>query len=106
MERLIEVQRRLGNLEEAAPFLNKFQDSEHSEEPGYLYCAGLYARFNGDPNVALRHWGRARRAEGQWGRNAAIGVIKVCLSPGGEALPPPLQDDTASDTPDDIEYRL
>lgn len=72
---------------------------------GFLYCAGLHARYNGDPNIALRHWGRARRAEGRWGRSAALGVIKVCLSPGGEALPPPINDDGLSNSSDDSEYR-
>lgn len=64
----------------------------------------MHARYSGDPNLALRQWGKARRSEGYFGRAAALGVIRVCLSPTGETLPPPISDDGSLDASEDVEY--
>jgi len=45
--------RRLGKLEEVAPFLKQAEQTSGNNEAGLLYCKGLFESYNGNIQQAL-----------------------------------------------------
>lgn len=98
LAQLIEVQWRRGTLQEVDPILETAKEAlDKPDDPGYCYCAGLVARYNGKPNAALRLLNAARR-DPQWGAPAALAMVHLCLAPhddghAGDALAETLVDE-------------
>uniref|UniRef100_A0A8C4RW38 Tetratricopeptide repeat domain 21A n=1 Tax=Erpetoichthys calabaricus TaxID=27687 RepID=A0A8C4RW38_ERPCA len=86
LERLIDLLRRTGKLDEAPALLQKAenQSARSTFEPGYNYCKGLYLHL-GQPNEALRLFNKARK-DSDWGQKAVHTMIQICLNPDNETI--------------------
>lgn len=92
LNKLIDLLRRSGKLEEAPAFfeLAKKVSSRVPLEPGFNYCQGIYCWHIGQPNEALRFLNKARK-DSTWGQLATCYMVQICLNPdneivGGEAF--------------------
>ncbi|XP_028660000.1 tetratricopeptide repeat protein 21B [Erpetoichthys calabaricus] len=87
LERLIDLLRRTGKLDEAPALLQKAenQSARSTFEPGYNYCKGLYLWHLGQPNEALRLFNKARK-DSDWGQKAVHTMIQICLNPDNETI--------------------
>ncbi|KAG2458122.1 TT21B protein, partial [Polypterus senegalus] len=87
LERLIDLLRRTGKLDEAPALLQKAenQSARSTLEPGYNYCKGLYLWHLGQPNEALRLFNKARK-DSDWGQKAVHTMIQICLNPDNETI--------------------
>ncbi|KAM4821302.1 tetratricopeptide repeat protein 21A isoform 1-T1 [Thomomys bottae] len=92
LNKLINLLRRCGRLEEAPSFfeLAKKASSRILLEPGFNYCKGVYYWHIGQPNEALKFLNKARK-DGTWGQSATYDMVQICLNPdneivGGEAF--------------------
>ncbi|XP_040595708.1 tetratricopeptide repeat protein 21A isoform X2 [Mesocricetus auratus] len=92
LNKLIDLLRRSGKLEEAPAFLElaKKVSSRVPLEPGFNFCQGIYFWHIGQPNEALRFLNKARK-DSTWGQIATCYMVQICLNPddeivGGEAF--------------------
>uniref|UniRef100_A0A8C0ZX47 Tetratricopeptide repeat protein 21A n=1 Tax=Castor canadensis TaxID=51338 RepID=A0A8C0ZX47_CASCN len=92
LNKLIDLLRRSGKLEEAPAFfeLAKKMSSRVPLEPGFNYCRGIYCWHIGQPNEALKFLNKARK-DSTWGQSAVYYMVQICLNPdndnvGGEAF--------------------
>ncbi|XP_054549191.1 tetratricopeptide repeat protein 21A isoform X2 [Talpa occidentalis] len=92
LDKLIDLLRRSGKLEDAPPFfeLAKKMSSRVPLEPGFNYCRGIYCWHIGQPNEALKFLNKARK-DSTWGQRATYYMVQICLNPdneivGGEAF--------------------
>ncbi|XP_036122537.1 tetratricopeptide repeat protein 21A isoform X3 [Molossus molossus] len=92
LNKLIDLLRRSGKLEDASAFfdLAKKQSSRVLLEPGFNYCTGIYHWYIGQPNEALKFLNKARK-DSTWGQSATYYMVQICLNPdneivGGEAF--------------------
>ncbi|KAK2186994.1 hypothetical protein NP493_181g04009 [Ridgeia piscesae] len=87
LARLVDVMRRSGKLEEAAKFLEMAENAggQSTMNPGYNYCKGLYEWYTGNPNVALKHFNKARK-DSDWGTKAMYNMIEICLNPDNDTI--------------------
>ncbi|KAG8521522.1 Tetratricopeptide repeat protein 21A, partial [Galemys pyrenaicus] len=92
LDKLIDLLRRSGRLEDAPPFfdLAKKMSSRVPLEPGFNYCRGIYCWHIGQPNEALKFLNKARK-DSAWGQRATYCMVQICLNPdneivGGEAF--------------------
>ncbi|XP_013001804.1 tetratricopeptide repeat protein 21A isoform X2 [Cavia porcellus] len=92
LDKLIDLLRRSGTLEEAPAFFQSAQkmSSRVPMEPGFNYCRGIYCWHIGQPNQALKFLNKARK-DITWGQKANYYMVHICLNPdnelvGGEAF--------------------
>ncbi|XP_004676352.2 PREDICTED: tetratricopeptide repeat protein 21A [Condylura cristata] len=92
LDKLIDLLRRSGRLEDAPSFfeLAKTMSSRVPWEPGFNYCRGIYCWHIGQPNEALKFLNKARK-DSTWGQRATYYMVQICLNPdneivGGEAF--------------------
>ncbi|XP_010616755.1 tetratricopeptide repeat protein 21A isoform X1 [Fukomys damarensis] len=92
LDKLIDLLRRSGKLDEAPAFfqLAKKRSSRVPMEPGFNYCRGIYCWHTGQPNQALKFLNKARK-DTTWGQRANYYMVHICLNPdneivGGEAF--------------------
>ncbi|XP_027788283.1 tetratricopeptide repeat protein 21A [Marmota flaviventris] len=92
LNKLIDLLRRSGKLEEAPAFFesSKKISSRVPLEPGFNYCKGIYSWHVGQPNEALKFLNKARK-DSTWGPYATYYMVQICLNPdnelvGGEAF--------------------
>ncbi|KAM5281394.1 tetratricopeptide repeat protein 21A isoform 2-T2 [Ctenodactylus gundi] len=92
LNKLVDLLRRSGKLDEAPTFLqlSKKASSRAPLEPGFNYCSGLYCWHVGQPNEALKFLNKARK-DSTWGPSAVYYMVQICLNPdneivGGEAF--------------------
>ncbi|XP_048190577.1 tetratricopeptide repeat protein 21A isoform X2 [Perognathus longimembris pacificus] len=95
LNKLIDLLRRSGRLEEAPTFfeLAKKASGRVLSEPGFNYCRGIYYWHIGQPNEALKFLNKARK-DSTWGQMATYNMVQICLNPdneivGGEAFENP-----------------
>ncbi|XP_075412150.1 tetratricopeptide repeat protein 21A [Tenrec ecaudatus] len=92
LNKLIDLLRRSGKLEEAPALFERAQkiSSRMPLEPGFNYCKGISCWHLGKPNEALKFLNKARK-DSTWGQSATYHMVQICLNPdneivGGEAL--------------------
>lgn len=87
LNKLIDLLRRSGKLEEAPAFLElaKKVSSRVPLEPGFNYCQGIYYWHIGQPNEALRFLNKARK-DSTWGQIATCYMVQICLNPDNEVV--------------------
>lgn len=87
LNKLIDLLRRSGKLEEAPAFfeLAKKVSSRVPLEPGFNYCQGLYCWHIGQPNEALKFLNKARK-DSTWGQTATCYMVQICLNPDNEIV--------------------
>ncbi|XP_006869241.1 PREDICTED: tetratricopeptide repeat protein 21A [Chrysochloris asiatica] len=92
LNKLIDLLRRSGRLEEAPTFFEVAtkMSSRMPLEPGFNYCRGIYCWHIGQPNEALKFLNKARK-DSTWGQSATYYMVQICLNPdneivGGEAF--------------------
>ncbi|KAK7816734.1 hypothetical protein U0070_009259, partial [Myodes glareolus] len=87
LNKLIDLLRRSGKLEEAPAFfeLAKKVSSRVPLEPGFNYCQGLYCWHIGQPNEALKFLNKARK-DSTWGQIATCYMVQICLNPDNEIV--------------------
>ncbi|XP_006161408.1 tetratricopeptide repeat protein 21A [Tupaia chinensis] len=87
LDKLIDLLRRSGRLEDAPAFfeLAKKTSSRVPLEPGFNYCRGLYCWHTGQPNEALTFLNKARK-DSTWGQSATSHMVQICLNPDNEVL--------------------
>ncbi|XP_037703418.1 tetratricopeptide repeat protein 21A isoform X2 [Choloepus didactylus] len=92
LDRLIDLLRRSGKLEDAPAFfeLTRKMSSRVPLEPGFNYCRGIYCWHIGQPNEALKFLNKSRK-DSTWGQSATYHMVQICLNPdneivGGEAF--------------------
>nr|XP_051708593.1 tetratricopeptide repeat protein 21A isoform X3 [Oryctolagus cuniculus] len=92
LDKLIDLLRRSGKLEDAPAFFELAMrvSSRMPLEPGFNYCRGIYCWHRGQPNEALKFLNKARK-DSTWGQSATCYMVQICLNPdkeimGGEAL--------------------
>jgi tetratricopeptide repeat protein 21B len=87
LERVIQLLRRAGKLEECPQFLEMAEKSSSRAtlDAGFNYCKGLYEWYIGNPNVALKHFNKARK-DTDYGTAATYNMIEICLNPDNETL--------------------
>ncbi|XP_030747713.1 tetratricopeptide repeat protein 21B-like [Sitophilus oryzae] len=100
LSRLIEVSRRLGNLEECEEYINSAEKMcvNPQKEPGFLYCKAFYQWHSGNLNAALKNFNQVRQ-DGKFGVQSLMAMIEICLNPDDEMLAEQFIES------DDIEYR-
>ncbi|VVC96316.1 unnamed protein product [Leptidea sinapis] len=80
LSQLVEVLWRSGRLSEADQLMeNARQALGKQEDPGFAYCEGVYASYQGKVNAALRQLNMARR-EPRCSRSAAKRMLLLCLT--------------------------
>ncbi|XP_015604649.1 tetratricopeptide repeat protein 21B-like [Cephus cinctus] len=101
LARLIEVSRRIGNMDELNEWLSRGEAAmdRSKREAGFSYCAGLLEWRTGKLNSALRHFNSARR-DPEWGQQSIYNMIEICLDPDDDST---LSNDPFND--DDSEYQ-
>uniref|UniRef100_A0A1I8G756 TPR_21 domain-containing protein n=1 Tax=Macrostomum lignano TaxID=282301 RepID=A0A1I8G756_9PLAT len=82
--RLIDVLRRLGRLEEAAPFVLA-QSARARVDGGFCYCRGLYEWHCGNAGEALRQLNRAR-LDSDFQQEAVFCMVEICINPDNNTL--------------------
>ncbi|XP_012929373.1 tetratricopeptide repeat protein 21A isoform X3 [Heterocephalus glaber] len=87
LDKLIDLLRRSGKLDEAPAFfqLVKKMSSRVSMEPGFNYCRGIYCWHIGQPNQALKFLNKARK-DITWGQRANYYMVHICLNPDNEIM--------------------
>lgn len=87
LNKLIDLLRRSGKLEEAPAFfeLAKKVSSRVPLEPGFNYCQGVYCWHIGQPNEALKFLNKARK-DSTWGQIATCYMVQICLNPDNEIV--------------------
>ncbi|KAM6161377.1 tetratricopeptide repeat protein 21A [Erethizon dorsatum] len=91
LDKLIDLLRRSGKLDEAPAFFQLAKMSSRAPmEPGFNYCRGIYCWHIGQPNQALKFLNKARK-DVTWGQKANYYMVHICLNPdneivGGEAF--------------------
>ncbi|XP_050595800.1 tetratricopeptide repeat protein 21B-like [Bombus affinis] len=101
LARLIEVSRRIGDMDDLEEWLHRAElgMSGANLTPGYYYCAGLLDWRKGRLNSALRQFNFARR-DPEWGQQAIYNMIEICLDPDDDSS---LSNEIFND--DDAEYQ-
>eukprot|EP00939_MAST-03C_sp_MAST-3C-sp1_P002504 g2504.t1 len=84
LARVISLLWRQGKLKDAKCLLERAKQSSHGalHSAGFHYCQGLYYRYATEPDKAVDFFNKARR-DGEWGRRAIEGLVRVYISPGG-----------------------
>jgi len=84
LARVISLLWRQGKLKSAKRLLERAKRTSHgaSHSAGYHYCQGLYYQYAMEPDKAVSSFNKARR-DGEWGRRAIEGIVRVYISPGG-----------------------
>ncbi|XP_077894231.1 tetratricopeptide repeat protein 21A isoform X3 [Ictidomys tridecemlineatus] len=102
LNKLIDLLRRSGKLEEAPAFFesSKRISSRVPLEPGFNYCKGIYSWHVGQPNEALKFLNKARK-DSTWGPYATYYMVQICLNPdnelvGGEAFENPMTESNST----------
>ncbi len=73
--------RRAGLLKEIVPFIDRALNStSHKSQAGLNYAQGLYNRYSGQPNTALKFFNLCRN-DGNYGKKAIIHMIEIFLNP-------------------------
>ncbi|XP_013370524.1 PREDICTED: tetratricopeptide repeat protein 21A isoform X2 [Chinchilla lanigera] len=87
LDKLIDLLRRSGKLDEAPTFfqLAKKMSSRVPMEPGFNYCRGIYCWHVGQPNQALKFLNKARK-DITWGQKANYYMVHICLNPDNEIM--------------------
>ncbi|CAD5116982.1 DgyrCDS5817 [Dimorphilus gyrociliatus] len=87
LERLVDLMRRAGQLEDVPKFLEMAEkaSSRANIEAGFNYCKGLYYWYAGDPTTALNLFNKARK-DSEWGLKSMYNMIEICLNPDNETL--------------------
>ncbi|XP_076985876.1 tetratricopeptide repeat protein 21A isoform X2 [Tamandua tetradactyla] len=87
LDKLIDLLRRSGRLEDAPAFfeLAKTMSSRVPLEPGFNYCRGIYCWHIGQPNEALRFLNKSRK-DSTWGQSATYYMVQICLNPDNEIM--------------------
>ncbi|KAF7266424.1 hypothetical protein GWI33_020255 [Rhynchophorus ferrugineus] len=100
LSRLIEVSRRLGNLEECEEYIDAAEKLcvNPQKDPGFLYCKAFYQWHSGNLNAALKNFNQVRQ-DTNYGVQALLGMIEICLNPDDEMMAEQFMDS------EDIEYR-
>lgn len=89
--RLIDLKRRVGQLEKAHPYVTQAEShvAQSVHEPGLNFCKGVYHRYMGEMEEALIYFNHARK-DTIWGEKAVFNMIEICLNfddiLGGETL--------------------
>lgn len=86
LAKLVHLFRRTGKLEDAKEFIEK---SEHAAarkcDAGLAYVRGLYERFSGNPQGALKELNTAR-FDGFYGIDALVLMVEIYLNPHDEIM--------------------
>ncbi|XP_023557979.1 tetratricopeptide repeat protein 21A isoform X3 [Octodon degus] len=87
LDKLIDLLRRSGKLDEAPAFIQTSakMSSRVSMEPGFNYCSGIYCWHVGQPNQALQFLNKARK-DITWGQKANYCMVHICLNPDNEVV--------------------
>jgi tetratricopeptide (TPR) repeat protein len=86
LSQLVHLLRRCGKIEEAKDFIDKAEKNAiRSNEAGLAYAKGLYHRFTGEPQKALKELNKAR-FDSFYGQDALLLMIKIYLNPHDEIL--------------------
>ncbi|KAL1513227.1 hypothetical protein ABEB36_002663 [Hypothenemus hampei] len=98
--RLIEISRRLGNIESCEQNLNIAEEHciKPLKDPGFVYCKAYYQWHTGNLNAALKNFNLVRQDQ-EYGIKSLRNMIEICLNPDDEMIAEQLMDS------DDIEYR-
>lgn len=85
LHRLLLLLRHAGRLSDAPPFLERARAAlgTAGERAGVRFCAGVLARWRGDPHAALRELNGARR-DSEWGSAAAQAMAEIYI--GADSL--------------------
>lgn len=86
LAQLVQLFRRAGKTEEAEKYIeNAEKNAVRSNEAGLAYAKGLYYRFTGEPQKALKALNRAR-FDGFYGEDALVLMIQIYLNPHNEII--------------------
>ncbi|XP_060036382.1 tetratricopeptide repeat protein 21A isoform X2 [Erinaceus europaeus] len=87
LNKMIDMLRRCGQLEEAPAFFELAQEkcSRAPLEPGFNYCRGIYCWYLGQPNEALKFLNKVRK-DSTWGQSAVYYMVHICLNPDNEIM--------------------
>lgn len=108
LARLIELNRRSGQLMNSVPYLEDASKAcaRSAYEPGLNYCRGLMKRYQHCTNEALHCFNQARK-DSEWGERALFAMVEICLNPenktlGGETFKPSDEGSTGSNHEDQM----
>ncbi|KAJ3224194.1 Tetratricopeptide repeat protein 21B [Clydaea vesicula] len=92
LNKLIEMLKQSGNLDEAQKFFDMCEKGSEKclLHPGYHFCKGLYYWYINNSNAALSEFNLSRK-DGEWNIKATHNMIEIFLNPdndtvGGDAL--------------------
>jgi len=87
LEKVVNLVRRAGKLEEVASFLTAAEKNDRRcmSHPGFHFCTGLYARFTNDVGRAISEFNLARKDEA-WGSAALTHMVELYLNPDQEGV--------------------
>ena len=87
LAQLVRLLRKNGRLHEARRFLSVAEASGASaaRDAGFHFAEGLYQKFSGAADEALRRLNRCR-ADHEWGPDAAYEMVEIYLAPENESL--------------------
>ena len=86
LKQLVELFRKAGRVSEAEAYINKAEKNAiRSNEAGLAYAKGLYYRYLGDPQKALKSLNKAR-FDSFYGPDALTLMIKIYFNPHDEIV--------------------
>jgi len=87
LERIVDLLRRAGKLQECQGYLDTAAKSSGRAEldAGYNYCKGLYLWYAGRPNEALKSFNKARK-DSDYGNRTTYNMVEICLNPDNETI--------------------
>ena len=87
MEKLVQLLRRGGKLDEVPALFKKAEESDPraSSHAGLFYVKGCYHRFNNSVTEAIKHFNLARK-DGEWGRKSLEMMIEIYVNPDGSNM--------------------
>lgn len=86
LSQLIELLRRAGRISDMEkPIENAEKCCKRSNLAGLSYCKGLYQRFTGNPQQALKELNVARY-DSQFGQSATTHMVEIYLNPENEMI--------------------
>ena len=86
LAQLVQLFRRAGKIEEAEKYIeNAEKNAVRSNEAGLAYSKGLFFRYTGEPQKALKALNRAR-FDSFYGQQALLLMIQIYLNPHDELL--------------------
>jgi tetratricopeptide repeat protein 21B len=106
LAQLIELLRRAGRVNDVPPYLDRAELAcARSSSAGLAYNKGIYHRFMGEPQKALKELNIAR-FDSVWGQFSLTNMIEIYLNPLNEQIHSQIGESEYTTSPDNIKAAM